>query len=168
VNQFAGFDCAGGAWPDPDTRRSMVEFCENGARAVAEEETLKRVTPDFFRQWSVAELSRHSDHWLGKAGRLTHPMVLRPGASHYQPIAWEDAVQLIGRELNALTSHSRASFYTSARTSNEAAFLYQLFARQFGSNNLPDCSDMCHESSETALADTIGRGKATVTLGDSP
>jgi anaerobic selenocysteine-containing dehydrogenase len=95
-------------------------------------------------------------------------MVLRPGASHYQPIAWEDAVQLIGRELNALTSHSRASFYTSARTSNEAAFLYQLFARQFGSNNLPDCSDMCHESSETALADTIGRGKATVTLGDSP
>lgn len=166
VNQFAGFDCPGCAWPDPDTHRSMVEFCENGAKAVAEEGTLKRVTPDFFRQWSVAELSRQSDHWLGKAGRLTHPMVLRAGASHYEPVTWDDAFQLIGHELNALTSPSRASFYTSGRTSNEAAFLYQLFVRQFGSNNLPDCSDMCHESSETALVDTIGRGKATVTLGD--
>jgi molybdopterin-dependent oxidoreductase alpha subunit len=166
LNQFAGFDCPGCAWPDPDTHRSMVEFCENGAKAVAEEGTLKRVTPEFFRQWSVAELSRQSDHWLGKAGRLTHPMVLRPGASHYEPIGWEDAFQLIGRELNALTSPSRASFYTSGRTSNEAAFLYQLFVRQFGTNNLPDCSNMCHESSGAALGETIGRGKSTVSLGD--
>jgi len=166
LNQFAGFDCPGCAWPDPDTHRSMAEFCENGAKAVAEEGTLKRVTPDFFRQWSVAELSRQSDHWLGKAGRLTHPMVLRAGASHYEPITWEDAFQLIGRELNALSSPSRASFYTSGRTSNEAAFLYQLFVRQFGTNNLPDCSNMCHESSGAALGETIGRGKATVSLGD--
>lgn len=166
LNQFQGFDCPGCAWPDPDTHRSITEFCENGAKAVAEEGTLKRVTPDFFRQWSVTELSRQSDHWLGKAGRLTHPMVLRPGASHYEPISWEDAFQLIGRELNGLTSPSRASFYTSGRTSNEAAFLYQLFVRQFGTNNLPDCSNMCHESSGTALGDTIGRGKATVSLAD--
>jgi molybdopterin-dependent oxidoreductase alpha subunit len=166
LNQFAGFDCPGCAWPDPDTHRSITEFCENGAKAVAEEGTLKRVTPDFFRQWSVAELSCQSDHWLGKAGRLTHPMVLRAGAGHYEPISWDDAFQLIGRELNALTSPSRASFYTSGRTSNEAAFLYQLFVRQFGTNNLPDCSNMCHESSGTALGDTIGRGKATVALGD--
>jgi len=166
LNQFAGFDCPGCAWPDPDTHRSMVEFCENGAKAVAEEGTLKRVKPEFFRQWSVAELSRQSDHWLGKAGRLTHPMLLRPGASNYEPVTWEDAFQLIGRELNALTSPSRASFYTSGRTSNEAAFLYQLFVRQFGTNNLPDCSNMCHESSGTALGETIGRGKATVSLGD--
>jgi anaerobic selenocysteine-containing dehydrogenase len=166
LNQFAGFDCPGCAWPDPDTHRSMTEFCENGAKAVAEEGTRKRVTRDFFRQWSVAELSRQSDYWLGKAGRLTHPMLLRAGASHYEPVMWEDAFQLIGRELNALTSPSRASFYTSGRTSNEAAFLYQLFVRQFGTNNLPDCSNMCHESSGTALGATIGRGKATVSLGD--
>jgi molybdopterin-dependent oxidoreductase alpha subunit len=166
LNQFQGFDCPGCAWPDPDTHRSLTEFCENGAKAVAEEGTLKRVTPDFFRRWSVAELSRQSDHWLGKAGRLTHPMVLRPGASHYETISWDDAFQLIGRDLNALTSPSRASFYTSGRTSNEAAFLYQLFVRQFGTNNLPDCSNMCHESSGAALGDTIGRGKATVSLAD--
>lgn len=166
LNQFTGFDCPGCAWPDPDTHRSVTEFCENGAKAVAEEGTLKRVTPDFFRQWPVAELSRQSDYWLGKAGRLTHPMVLRAGASHYEPISWDEAFQLIGRELNALTSPSRASFYTSGRTSNEAAFLYQLFVRQYGTNNLPDCSNMCHESSGAALGETIGRGKATVSLAD--
>jgi len=166
LNQFAGFDCPGCAWPDPDTHRSVTEFCENGAKAVAEEGTLQRVTPDFFCEWSVAELSRQSDYWLGKAGRLTHPMWLQPGATHYEPVTWEDAFQLIGRELNALTSPSRASFYTSGRTSNEAAFLYQLFVRQFGTNNLPDCSNMCHESSGTALGATIGRGKATVSLSD--
>jgi len=166
LNQFDGFDCPGCAWPDPDTHRSMAEFCENGAKAVAEEGTLKRVTPEFFRQWSVVELSKQSDHWLGKAGRLTHPMVLRAGASHYEPVTWEDAFRLIGRELNALTSPSRASFYSSGRTSNEAAFLYQLFVRQFGTNNLPNCSNMCHESSGTALGETIGRGKSTVSLGD--
>ncbi len=166
LNQFEGFDCPGCAWPDPDTHRSITEFCENGAKAVAEEGTRERITPEFFRQWSVAELSRQSDHWLGKAGRLTHPMVLRPGTTHYEPVAWAEAFQLISRELNALTSPSRATFYTSGRTSNEAAFLYQLFARQFGTNNLPDCSNMCHESSGTALGDTIGRGKATVTLAD--
>ena len=166
VNQFQGFDCPGCAWPDPDTHRSIVEFCENGAKAVAEEGTQKRVTPEFFRKWSVTEMSRQSDHWLGKAGRLTHPMVLREDASHYEPIRWEDAFQLVGRELTSLTTPDRAAFYTSGRTSNEAAFLYQLFVRQFGTNNLPDCSNMCHESSGAALSESIGRGKSTVTLAD--
>ena len=165
VNQPHGFDCPGCAWPDPG-HRSVAEFCENGAKAVAEEGTTARVTPDFFRQWSVAELSHQTDHWLGKQGRLTHPMVLREGASHYTPISWDDAFALVAEELNALGTPDAACFYTSGRTSNEAAFLYQLFVRQFGTNNLPDCSNMCHESSGTALSETIGIGKGTVTLED--
>ncbi|WP_426752755.1 FdhF/YdeP family oxidoreductase [Myxococcus sp. Y35] len=165
VNQKEGFDCPGCAWPDPG-HRSMAEFCENGAKAVAEEGMSARVTPEFFRQWSVAALSQQTDHWLGKQGRLTHPMVLREGAAHYEPITWDDAFALVAEELNALDSPDAASFYTSGRTSNEAAFLYQLFVRQFGTNNLPDCSNMCHESSGTALNETVGIGKGTVTLED--
>jgi molybdopterin-dependent oxidoreductase alpha subunit len=166
VNQKDGFDCPGCAWPDPDGERSHVEFCENGAKAVAEEATTRRVTPDFFRKWSVADLSRKSDYWLGKQGRITQPFVLRRGATHYEPIEWGDAFKLIAGELNALSSPDEAAFYTSGRTSNEAAFLYQLFVRQFGTNNLPDCSNMCHESSGRALTETIGVGKGTVTLDD--
>jgi molybdopterin-dependent oxidoreductase alpha subunit len=166
MNQKGGFDCPSCAWPDPDGERSVAEFCENGAKAVAEEATTRRVTPEFFRQWSVADLSRKSDFWLGKQGRITHPMVLRTGSSHYEPISWDEAFGMIAGELNALESPDEATFYTSGRTSNEAAFLYQLFVRQLGTNNLPDCSNMCHESSGSGLTETIGVGKGTVTLDD--
>jgi molybdopterin-dependent oxidoreductase alpha subunit len=166
LNQKEGFDCPGCAWPDPDGERSHAEFCENGAKAVAEEATTRRVTPDFFREWSVADLSRKSDYWLGKQGRITQPVVLRRGATHYEPVEWDEAFKLIAEELNTLASPDEAAFYTSGRTSNEAAFLYQLFVRQFGTNNLPDCSNMCHESSGRALTETIGVGKGTVTLED--
>ncbi|HWT00176.1 MAG TPA: FdhF/YdeP family oxidoreductase [Pyrinomonadaceae bacterium] len=166
VNQQDGFDCPGCAWPEPDRERSHAEFCENGAKAVAEEATTRRVTPEFFREWSVEELSKQSDHWLGKQGRLTRPMLLRRDATHYEPISWDEAFALVANELNACASPDEAVFYTSGRTSNEAAFLYQLFVRQFGTNNLPDCSNMCHESSGSALTETIGIGKGTVTLED--
>jgi molybdopterin-dependent oxidoreductase alpha subunit len=166
LNQFGGFDCPGCAWPEPDDHRSIAEFCENGAKAVGEEATAERVTPEFFREWSVAALSRESDFWLGKRGRLTHPMILREGATHYEPVEWDHVFGLIGGNLNALRSPDQAVFYTSGRTSNEAAFLYQLFVRQFGTNNLPDCSNMCHESSGIALTEVIGRSKGTVTLDD--
>jgi molybdopterin-dependent oxidoreductase alpha subunit len=166
LNQFDGFDCPGCAWPEPDDHRSIAEFCENGAKAIAEEADTARVTPEFFAQWTLQALSEQSDFWLGKRGRITHPMLLREGSSHYEPIQWDEAFALIGRELNALASPDGAAFYTSGRTSNEAAFLYQLFAREFGTNNLPDCSNMCHESSGAALGETIGRGKGTVTLHD--
>ncbi|RUO93262.1 hypothetical protein D7Y11_10380 [Corallococcus sp. AB018] len=165
VNQQDGFDCPGCAWPDP-SHRSVQEYCENGAKALAEEGTQERVTPEFFREWSVARLAEQSDLWLGKAGRLTHPMVLREGAAHYEPLSWDEAFALVAEELNALGSPDEAAFYTSGRTSNEAAFLYQLFVRQFGTNNLPDCSNMCHESSGTGLSETIGIGKGSVTLED--
>ncbi|NPC69411.1 FdhF/YdeP family oxidoreductase [Corallococcus exiguus] len=165
VNQKDGFDCPGCAWPDP-SHRSVQEYCENGAKALAEEGTQERVTPEFFREWSVARLAEQSDLWLGKAGRLTHPMVLREGAAHYEPLSWDEAFALVAEELNALGSPDEAAFYTSGRTSNEAAFLYQLFVRQFGTNNLPDCSNMCHESSGTGLSETIGIGKGSVTLDD--
>jgi molybdopterin-dependent oxidoreductase alpha subunit len=166
VNQKGGFDCQSCAWPDVDGPRRAIEFCENGAKAVAWEATTRRATPEFFARYSVAELSEQSDHWLGGQGRITHPMLLRRGATHYEPIGWDDAFALVAAELNALGSPDEAAFYTSGRTSNEAAFLYQLFARQFGTNNLPDCSNMCHESSGTALTETIGVGKGTVTLAD--
>ncbi|HEY0076241.1 MAG TPA: molybdopterin-dependent oxidoreductase, partial [Abditibacteriaceae bacterium] len=166
LNQKGGFDCPGCAWPDPDDDRSKFEYCENGAKAVAEETTLKRVTPEFFAAHSVAELSTWSDRDIGKAGRLTHPMLLEPGATHYSPVSWERAFEIVAEELNALKSPHEAVFYTSGRTSNEAAFLYQLFVRQFGTNNLPDCSNMCHESSGCAMTETIGVGKGTVTLED--
>jgi molybdopterin-dependent oxidoreductase alpha subunit len=166
LNQFDGLDCPGCAWPDPDDHRSHNEYCENGAKAIAEEATSKRLTPEFFKQWSVSTLSRQSDYWLGHQGRLTHPMVLRPGLDHYEPISWPDAFALIASQLNALDSPDRAVFYTSGRTSNEAAFLYQLFVREFGTNNLPDCSNLCHESSGAALKPTIGVSKGTVKLSD--
>lgn len=166
LNQQGGFDCPGCAWPEPDDKRSHAEFCENGAKHVADEATTKRVTPDFFAEWSVADLSNESDYWLGKQGRITHPLVLRRGATHYEPISWDDAFALTAAELNSLNNPDEAVFYTSGRTSNEAAFLYQLFVRQFGTNNLPDCSNMCHESSGWALTETIGAGKGTVTLED--
>jgi len=166
LNQFDGIDCPGCAWPDPDQDRSLNEYCENGVKAIAEEATAKRCTPDFFRSWSVAELSRQSDYWLGHQGRLTHPMVLRSDSDHYLAISWEEAFAMIANELRALSSPDQAIFYTSGRTSNEAAFLYQLFARQFGTNNLPDCSNLCHESSGLALKEVIGVGKGTVRLED--
>ncbi len=166
INQKDGFDCPGCAWPEPDAERSHAEFCENGAKHVADEATTRRLTPEFFRKWSVADLSLQSDHWLGTQGRITQPMVLRAGATHYQPISWDEAFALVASELNSLNNPDEAVFYTSGRTSNEAAFLYQLFVRQFGTNNLPDCSNMCHESSGSALGETIGVGKGTVTLAD--
>jgi len=166
MNQKDGFDCSSCAWPDPDDHRSVAEFCENGAKAVLDEGTRRRVTPKFFKRYSVSELSERSDFWLNEQGRITHPMVLRKGATHYEPISWEEAFDKLGRELNALASPDEALFYTSGRTSNEAAFLYQLFVRQYGTNNLPDCSNMCHESSGTALGDALGLGKGSVTLED--
>ncbi|HEU4594790.1 MAG TPA: FdhF/YdeP family oxidoreductase [Pyrinomonadaceae bacterium] len=166
VNQKGGFDCPGCAWPDPEGERSHFEYCENGAKAVAEEATTRRVTPEFFREWSVADLSHKSDFWLGKQGRITHPLILRRDATHYEPLTWDEAFAFVASELNALDSPDEAAFYTSGRTSNEAAFLYQLFVRLFGTNNLPDCSNMCHESSGSALTATIGVGKGTVTLED--
>ena len=166
INQTEGFDCPGCAWPDPDHHRSAFEFCENGAKAVAEEGTSARITPDFFSRHSVAQLSQQSDLWLGKQGRLTQPMLLKAGATHYQPIGWDEVFALIGAGLRALSSPDEAIFYTSGRTSNEAAFLYQLFVREFGTNNLPDCSNMCHESSGNGLMETIGIGKGTVKLDD--
>jgi molybdopterin-dependent oxidoreductase alpha subunit len=165
VNQTNGFDCPGCAWPDP-AERSMFEFCENGAKAVAEEATNQRVTPEFFAKHSIAELQTWTDYELGKSGRLTHPMLLREGANHYEKIEWDEAFKLISKHLQSLDSSNEAAFYTSGRTSNEAAFLYQLFVRRFGTNNLPDCSNMCHESSGTALLETIGIGKGTVKLDD--
>ncbi|EAY30506.1 FdhF/YdeP family oxidoreductase [Microscilla marina] len=166
LNQKKGFDCPGCAWPDPKVRSAVAEYCENGAKAVAEETTLERVDPAFFKKYSVGELSQKSDYWLGKSGRITHPMVLKTNSQHYEPIAWEEAFAMIAQELNDLSSPDEAVFYTSGRTSNEAAFMYQLFVRQFGTNNLPDCSNMCHESSGAALSETLGIGKGSVTLED--
>jgi molybdopterin-dependent oxidoreductase alpha subunit len=166
INQTGGYDCQSCAWPDPDGDRHVAEFCENGAKATAWEATTRRATPELFARHGIAELSALSDHALGELGRLTTPLVLRRGASHYEAIDWDDAFALVAAELNALASADEAVFYTSGRTSNEAAFLYQLFVRQFGTNNLPDCSNMCHESSGTALMETIGVGKGTVTLED--
>ncbi|MGC8921513.1 FdhF/YdeP family oxidoreductase [Streptomyces sp. PG2] len=165
VNQKDGFDCPGCAWPEGEQRHT-AEFCENGAKAVAEEATLRRVTPEFFRAHPVSDLAGRSGYWLGQQGRLTHPMYLPEGADHYEPIGWDRAFDIVAEELRALTSPDEAVFYTSGRTSNEAAFLYQLFARELGTNNLPDCSNMCHESSGSALTETIGVGKGSVLLED--
>ncbi len=166
VNQKTGFDCPSCAWADPDGNRHPLEFCENGAKAMADEATTARVTPEFFAQYSIAELSEKSDHWLNRQGRLTHPMILRPGDTHYQPISWDDAFNTVAKELNQLGSPDEAVFYTSGKATNEAAFAYQLFARLYGTNNLPDCSNMCHESSGWGLNQTLGVGKSTVTLSD--
>ncbi|KOV70886.1 FdhF/YdeP family oxidoreductase [Streptomyces sp. MMG1121] len=165
VNQKKGFDCPGCAWPEPDHRHTF-EFCENGAKAVAEEATLRRVTPEFFAAHSVADLATRSGYWLGQQGRLTDPMYLPEGGTHYEPVSWERAFDIVAEEIRALASPDAAVFYTSGRTSNEAAFLYQLFARELGTNNLPDCSNMCHESSGSALNETLGVGKGSVLLED--
>ncbi|NOP94761.1 MULTISPECIES: FdhF/YdeP family oxidoreductase [Mycolicibacterium] len=166
LNQRHGFDCPGCAWPEEHGGRKLAEFCENGAKAVAEEATKRVVTPEFFARHTIAELETKPEYWLSQQGRLTQPMVLAPGDSHYRPIEWDDAYRLIAEHLNALASPDAALFYTSGRTSNEAAFLYQLMVRSFGTNNLPDCSNMCHESSGTALTESIGIGKGSVTVED--
>jgi molybdopterin-dependent oxidoreductase alpha subunit len=163
MNQLDGFDCPSCAWPDPQHRKP-AEFCENGAKAVAWEATTRTVDASFFARHSVEELDRHSEWWLGQQGRLTEPMVLRAGATHYEPISWDDAFALVADQLTGLTDPDQAVFYTSGRTSNEAAFLYQGFVRSFGTNNLPDCSNMCHESSGVAMTSTIGIGKGAVTV----
>ncbi|MGW0117340.1 FdhF/YdeP family oxidoreductase [Streptomyces sp. NPDC003327] len=165
VNQKDGFDCPGCAWPEAD-KRHVAEFCENGAKAVAEEATLRRVTPAFFAAHPVADLATRSGYWLGQQGRITEPMLLPEGGDRYEPVTWERAFEIVAEELRALDSPDEALFYTSGRTSNEAAFLLQLFAREFGTNNLPDCSNMCHESSGSALVETIGIGKGSVSLED--
>lgn len=166
VNQVGGFDCQSCAWPDDDPdRRKTLAFCENGARAVADEATLRRVTNEFFAENSISSLRGHSDYWLGEQGRLTHPMIRRPGSDYYEPISWRESFQLIGRQLREIEP-DEAIFYTSGRTENETAFMLQLLARQLGTNNLPDCSNMCHESSGVAMSSTVGVGKGTVTLED--
>jgi len=167
LNKKQGFDCPSCAWPDPDDERSSLgEYCENGAKAIAEEATQKKLTPDFFAQHSVQELAGLTDYEIGRKGRIAQPMYLPAGATHYQLISWNDAFAKIGTTLNSLSSPDEAIFYTSGRTSNEAAFLYQLFVREYGTNNLPDCSNMCHESSGVALGESLGIGKGSVKLED--
>ena len=166
VNKKDGFDCQSCAWPSPDGTRHIAEFCENGAKAIASEGTRQRATAELFAHHSIDDLARRSDTWLNQQGRLTEPLVRRAGSDHYEPISWDTAFALIAEELGRLDSPDEATFYTSGRTSNEAAFLYQLFVRQFGTNNLPDCSNMCHESSGTAMVESIGVGKSTVVFTD--
>ena len=167
LNQKGGIDCPGCAWPDPDDERSTIaEYCENGAKAIAEEATTKKLDTTFFQENSVSQLSMLSDYEIGKKGRLAQPMYLPEGSDRYQEISWEGAFSKIAQHLNGLKSPDEAIFYTSGRTSNEAAFLYQLFVREYGTNNMPDCSNMCHESSGVALTDTLGIGKGSVKLED--
>lgn len=166
VNQINGIDCPGCAWPDPKHRSSLGEYCENGAKAIAEEATKAQCDEDFFRRYSVEEMSEWSDYKIGKSGRLLYPMYLAADSSHYEKIGWDKAFELIASELKGLKSPDEAIFYTSGRTSNEAAFVYQLMVRKFGTNNMPDCSNMCHESSGVGLSGTVGIGKGSVTLED--
>ncbi len=167
LNQKLGYDCPSCAWPDPDDDRSSIaEYCENGAKAVAEEATTKSLKPDFFAKNSVVNLAKQDDYDIGKNGRVAQPMYLPEGATHYQPITWEDAFKKIASHLNRLENPNEAVFYTSGRTSNEAAYVYQLFTKEYGTNNLPDCSNMCHESTSFALAQNLGIGKGSVKLED--
>ena len=165
INQKDGFDCMSCAWPDPPDRK-LVEFCENGAKAVAWEADRKRVETSFWAEHSISDLAERTEYWLGQQGRLVEPVFKPAGSDHYRPIGWDDAFDVVARELNALDDPNDAIFYTSGRTSNEAAYMYQLFVRCFGTNNLPDCSNMCHESTSVALAETIGIGKASVSYRD--
>ncbi|KAB1644804.1 FdhF/YdeP family oxidoreductase [Gulosibacter chungangensis] len=165
INQRDGFDCPGCAWPEPQGKRKPAEFCENGAKAFAEENTKRRADRDFWATYSIEDLRDKTEYWLGQQGRITEPMIIRPGETHYSPIPWQEAFDLIGERIRA-TTPDRTVYYTSGRTANETAFLYQLFARSVGTNNLPDCSNMCHESSGSAMNPTIGVGKGTVTLED--
>ncbi|WP_338039300.1 FdhF/YdeP family oxidoreductase [Maribacter litopenaei] len=166
MNQKEGFDCAGCAWPDPEKPSKLGEYCENGAKALAEEATYEKVDADFFKKYSVEEISTWSNFKIGKSGRLTQPMLLKENSVHYEPIRWETAFSMIANHLKTLKSPDEAIFYTSGRSSNEAAFLYGLFVRAFGTNNMPDCSNMCHESSGVALSETLGIGKGSVKLED--
>jgi molybdopterin-dependent oxidoreductase alpha subunit len=166
INQADGFDCPGCAWPHLGERRSRFEFCENGAKALAAESTMQRLGSGFFQRWTLAELANRSDYWFEQQGRLTQPLVRRPGAAHYEAIGWEAAFDLVAAELNCLDAPDEAAFYVSGRTSNEASFLLQLFARQFGTNNLAGSSNLCHEASGVALQQTLGFGKGTVQLED--
>lgn len=167
MNQKHGFDCPSCAWPDPDDDRSPIaEYCENGAKALAEEITTKKLTPEFFAENSVDDLAKLTDMEIGKKGRIAQPVYLSKGSKHYQAVSWDFAFNKIAEHLNALASPNEAAFYTSGRTSNEASFIYQLFTKEYGTNNMPDCSNMCHESTSVALAESIGIGKGTVTLND--
>jgi molybdopterin-dependent oxidoreductase alpha subunit len=166
MNQPGGFDCPGCAWPEPESGAHHLELCENGVKAVAEEATKRRIARSFFERHSIEDLKSRSGHWLGQQGRLTEPMHRAAGATHYEPISWDDAYALIAREIQAMDDPRQATYYTSGRTSNEAAFAYQLFVRALGSNNLPDCSNMCHESTSVGLFDAIGIGKGSVTMSD--
>lgn len=166
LNQAGGYDCPSCAWPDPDGHRAAAEFCENGAKAIASEAMQRTLGRDFFATHSIADLMARSDAWHDLQGRLAEPMLLREGATHYEPVSWDEAFAIIAEDLRALASPDEAVFYTSGRASNEAAFLYQLFVRAFGTNNLPDCSNMCHESSGLAMKEAVGVGKGTVTLDD--
>lgn len=166
LNQKRGFDCPSCAWPDPDDHRAKAEFCENGAKAVASEVTRKTIGAAFFEEYSINDLLKKSDAWHEQQGRLAEPVIKHPGKEYYEPISWNEAFSLIADQLKTLADPNEAIFYTSGRTSNEAAFLYQLMVRHFGTNNLPDCSNMCHESSGAALTAAIGIGKGTVSLED--
>ena len=166
VNQKDGFDCQSCAWPSPDGTRHRFELCESGAKAMADEGMTRTIGREFFARWSIDDLAARPDDWLNAQGRLAEPMVRREGCAHYEPITWDDAFELVGRELRALATPDHAAFYTSGRASNESAFLYQLFVRRFGTNNLPDCSNLCHESSGTALVESLGIGKGSVTIED--
>tara|TARA_R110000744_G_scaffold50453_1_gene109092 strand:- start:3673 stop:5970 length:2298 start_codon:yes stop_codon:yes gene_type:complete len=166
MNQKDGFDCPSCAWPDPEHPSPIAEYCENGAKALGDEATTSHIGADFFQKNSVEELSQLTDFQLNKFGRLIEPMVLKPGSVHYEPISWEESFELIASELKKLNNPDEAIFYTSGRSSNEAAFLYGMFARALGTNNLPDCSNMCHESSGVALGETLGIGKGSTTLED--
>lgn len=165
MNQPGGFKCPSCAFPDPDCRKTL-EFCENGAKALAFEATKRRVTRQFFEKYTVSELMAQSDHWLEMQGRLTEPMRYDAASDRYVPCEWDDAFAMIGRHLRSLDSPHHAEFYTSGRTSNEAAFLYSVFVREFGTNNFPDCSNMCHEPTSRGLPPSIGVGKGTIVMED--
>jgi molybdopterin-dependent oxidoreductase alpha subunit len=169
MNQKDGFDCMSCAWPDP-THRKTFEFCENGAKAVTWEATPVTIGSEFWAEHPLSDLQGRTDYWLGMQGRLTEPVYKAAGDDYYRPVSWADAFRVIADKLNALDSPDQAAFYTSGRTSNEAAFAYQLFVRAFGTNNLPDCSNMCHESSGWAMGQTIGIGKADliIVMGQNP
>lgn len=166
MNQEGGFDCPSCAWPNPEDPSPVAEYCENGAKALADEATTEHIGEAFFKENSVEAISQRTDYELNKLGRLTQPLILKSGSLHYEPITWEDAFGLISKELHKLPSPNEAIFYTSGRSSNEAAYLYGIFARAFGTNNMPDCSNMCHESSGIALGETLGIGKGSIKLED--
>lgn len=165
MNQPGGFKCPSCAWPDAHCTKRL-EFCENGAKALAHEATKFRADRDFFARHTVTELAAQSDYWLEKQGRLTEPMRYDAATDHYVPVSWDEAFALIGHHLRGLDSPDRAEFYTSGRTPNEAAFLYAIFAREFGTNNFPDCSNMCHAPTSIGLPPAIGIGKGTCVMED--